>query len=60
MSKKPQTSKQGVFLVADSGNFVYLCSMEQQKQLQVVFMQEARDFIKSLPVTARKKYYETK
>ena len=31
--------------------------MEQQKQFQVVYLQEAKDFIKSLPVAARKKIY---
>ena len=31
--------------------------MEQQKLFQVVNMQEARDFIKSLPIAARKKIY---
>lgn len=45
------------YLVADSGNFFYLCSMELQKKLQVVYMQDARDFIKSLPIAARKKIY---
>lgn len=31
--------------------------MEPQKQLKVVYTQEAKDFIKSLPVAARKKIY---
>ena len=31
--------------------------MEQQSQIRVVYMQEAKDFLKTLPVAARKKIF---